>query len=256
MKKHSFLGSLFATLAILGLAASSSEANSSKGTPGSAPATQSLGIDGLNTTNEEMEGHTRPTPVHDNDVFYYDLPHIERALKDFNLRLRTYALQMTFDLNAFIFRLKDLEKELLDFHRSAARGNPSRSVTSLLGLGLYLLNSLTQYARAMLPYQSVGTDSGNQIYAMMELRIKTLALQSAPNILDIRLFRHEDRVMGLWRSMNLANTQFGQLTHVPAEERKVFKNEFAATRRAIKSLGKQIELSVSNEFLSPEADET
>ena len=256
MRKHSFYGSLLATLATLVLTSSSSETNSSIGTLGSAPATPSLGIDGLNNTNEEMEGHTRPTPVHDNDLFYYDLPHIERSLKDYNLRLRTYASQLTFDLDGFIFRSKDLEKELLDFQRSAARGNPSKSVTCLLELGLYLLHSLTQYARAMLPYQSAGTDSGDQIYAMMELKIKTLALQSAPDMLDGRILRHEDRVVGLWRSMNFANTQFGQLTQVSAEERKVFKNEFAATRRAIKSLGKQIELSARNHFVSPEADET
>lgn len=244
------LGSLLATVATIVFAASSSDDISSIETLGAALGTQILTMNGLKVTNKTLEGQTRPTTVHDNDIFFHDLPHIERSLKDFNLRLRIYASQVTFDLNGFIFHLKDLEKELLDFHRSAARGTPSKSITKLLELGLYLFESLSQFARAMLPYHAAGTDIGDHIYAMMELKIKTLALQSAPGILDNRILRYEERILGLWRSVNFANTQFGRLAKVSAEERKVFKNEFSFTRCTIKALGKQIELHVRSEFLS------
>ncbi|KAM9898277.1 hypothetical protein OXX79_006397 [Metschnikowia pulcherrima] len=241
---------LFATLAILVLAASSFGDISNTETLGAALGTQILTMDGLQVTSKTLESQTRPLAVHDNDIFYYDLPHMERSLKDYNLRLRIYASQVTFDLGGFIFHLKDLEKELLDFQRGAARGSPSKNITSSLELGSYLFESLSQFARAMLPYHAVGTASGNHIYAMMELKIKTLALQSAPGILDNRILRYEERILGLWRSVNFANTQFGRLAKVSAEERKVFKNEFSFTRCTIKALGKQIESHVRSEFLS------
>ena len=166
---------------------------------------------------------------------------IEVSIKNVVSSLRSHAAQDKFDVSAFLLEAKRFREKITDLESAIGQIEEiPKIVKSELVLAQYLIESMSIYVRRLQRYSEKNTEAYNHVYAMAEISVKALALQSAPDVLDDTVSDPSMKVLELWRLMYFCRKRFVRKVPSSLEENRLFEKEYAATKKTIEALGNQL----------------